>query len=472
MYSDKSTMIDSFELKGTWWLPENPDDKLAGFLTYECGDIELKLLGQFGSCPGSIKNYEPGKFQPEIMCGQCDGKLVTLSDLILVSNGFHGGVAADYSSRYIAERLIVGWAFGSKNELWFSNSDAKYANLEHWVGQRPFDDNGLCNDGYSLSYETPSMITAYVRQLDAEISVVGVYSVHQGFSERNIVHRNVVRIRPVSQKSLDWFLKSISTFRNLLAFANCDQVNTEVIELYFSGVPTSHPDGISKVSVYFKQLGEAKPGANREFPRFLFSFESICHQFEKVVNSWYEKSDELSTVHDLLFGTMYNRRLYMRFQFLSLVHAVESYDRIRNKTQYLTEQEYERIRSTLVAAIPQSVASDHRESLKNRIRYGNEASLRKRMTEIFKSLSVDSVNLVTDDAKKFVKRIVDTRNYFTHYGNDSKENSMDEDSELYEFSLRLKILLYILLLKEIGISEDFIVNAIRSFPKLNYINDR
>lgn len=472
MYSGKSTMLDSFELNGTWWLPENYEEKIAGILRYERGDIELNLIGQFSSSIESTRHHEPGMFRPSIICGLCDGKLVTLCDLMLTNNTFHFGIIADHSSRFIAGCLLVGWAFESKNVLQFIHSDAKFTSLEYWVGQRPFVENRVAKGGYSLSYESPETITAKVSQSDAEISVVGVHSVNQGFNGRELVHRNVIRIRPDSPRDMDWFMKTISTFRNLLTLASSDQVNYDTIDLYFSDAPTNHPDGITKVSVFFKQPGDAKPVKPSKFPSFLFSYESIQDQFENVINLWYLKSEELSTVFDLLFGVMYNRRLYLRFQFLSLIHAIESYDRIRNKTQYLTQQEYESIRSTLVTAIPQTVAADHRDSLKNRIKYGNEASLRKRLTEIFKKLSLDSVNLVTDDPKKFVKRIVDTRNYFTHYGDDSKENSIDEGSELYEASLRLQILLYILLLKEIGLSEGFIVNAIRSFPKLNYIHDR
>lgn len=42
------SMLDDFELKGLWWLPQNPDEKLSGNLVFK-GDesITLEVVGSF-----------------------------------------------------------------------------------------------------------------------------------------------------------------------------------------------------------------------------------------------------------------------------------------------------------------------------------------------------------------------------------------------------------------------------------------
>lgn len=43
--------------KGYWWLPENPDNKVAGVLTYTPGEkLVLELIGAFEKDDGSFKN--------------------------------------------------------------------------------------------------------------------------------------------------------------------------------------------------------------------------------------------------------------------------------------------------------------------------------------------------------------------------------------------------------------------------------
>jgi hypothetical protein len=42
------TLLDDFELKGIWWLPEKPDLQISGILSFESEKrISLELLGSF-----------------------------------------------------------------------------------------------------------------------------------------------------------------------------------------------------------------------------------------------------------------------------------------------------------------------------------------------------------------------------------------------------------------------------------------
>ena len=41
-------LCDPFEYKGYWWKPDDPDNKVAGVLTYKPGEsITLELIGTF-----------------------------------------------------------------------------------------------------------------------------------------------------------------------------------------------------------------------------------------------------------------------------------------------------------------------------------------------------------------------------------------------------------------------------------------
>jgi hypothetical protein len=88
-------MIEEFEYKGRWWLPDDPEEKIDGTLSFTPGEgAVLDLIGSFENIKstnykGSItKKVWAGKpFEPEIVLGtSSDGKNITLHKCF-VTNG-------------------------------------------------------------------------------------------------------------------------------------------------------------------------------------------------------------------------------------------------------------------------------------------------------------------------------------------------------------------------------------------------
>ena len=48
-----------FSIAGQWWLPERPDDRVAGTIDYENGEIRVELQGTFESTSLLALNVEP-----------------------------------------------------------------------------------------------------------------------------------------------------------------------------------------------------------------------------------------------------------------------------------------------------------------------------------------------------------------------------------------------------------------------------
>jgi len=68
---------DDFEIWGHWWLPDDPDNKLAGRLTSKFGMLELKLLQPFPA----INAHDRDAVAP-VIHGVGDTKLFTIWDAI------------------------------------------------------------------------------------------------------------------------------------------------------------------------------------------------------------------------------------------------------------------------------------------------------------------------------------------------------------------------------------------------------
>jgi len=160
--------------------------------------------------------------------------------------------------------------------------------------------------------------------------------------------------------------------------------------------------------------------------------------------------------------------MYLEFHFLSLMQALESFHRATKGGKYLSDKSWKPYKEKLVNEIPVELDSGHRESLKNRIKYGNEYSLKKRLGELLRTLDEKTLSVLSPSTKYFTGVIVDTRNYLTHYDDELKNSSL-KDADLYWANQRLRIFITILLLKEIGIEENVILESMRKNNKFNQI---
>lgn len=103
-------------------------------------------------------------------------------------------------------------------------------------------------------------------------------------------------------------------------------------------------------------------------------------------------------------------------------------------------------------AIPDWVRSDFRESLKSKLKYGNEFSLRKRLKEIFSKYQ-EILNEFIENKNAFIEKVVNTRNYQTHHDEDLRKRAAKGEG-LYRLTQKLKKLLEICLLIELGFSRE------------------
>ncbi len=187
----------------------------------------------------------------------------------------------------------------------------------------------------------------------------------------------------------------------------------------------------------------------------------ISDKFELSLRNWFEKAEKLEPIYNLYFGTLYNSRMYLEHRFLSQIHAIESYHRRVNGGKYQENDEYRSgLYKKFLQAIPNELDNDFRESLiEGKLKYANDYSLRKRLKEILESCSQNlPVSLrAKDNRDLFIKLVVNTRNYLTHFEEKSKAATGDE---LYKLTNNLKILLEICLLKELEFSSETINNLI------------
>jgi hypothetical protein len=195
-------------------------------------------------------------------------------------------------------------------------------------------------------------------------------------------------------------------------------------------------------------------------------------RFTKILDFWLGKSDQLETAFALVSGSQQDKDLPVRYQFLNCVHALECLDRAISIRGYMSPEDYATVRHTIFKSIPKDLDSGHRESIKKKIEYGYEFSLRKRLTEMLKEMPDNLVTMICTDSKLFPNLIADTRNYFAHYTPELKEKAVLDTHRLYWFSQQLSIWCTAVLLLQMGFNGEEVEMGVRRCPHLRWIVER
>jgi len=442
-------MIEEFEYEGIWWLPDKPKEQVSGTLKFTPEEgATLELRGSFKN----IKNINK-MVNSEIILGvSSNGKKITLYKCSKNESRMYFPSFLSTSSCHV-EIVFIGAHFQKPEDIKFKSISVYYTHLDEWVGISMFNIQHL-PDGKTIiiRYKQPDPIRATINDwkiiLDFKVTTRSI------LQKANIEQRTYIRIEPSEEKSLDEYWNTIYHIRNFLTLG----VAKPVYPLVIKGETEVNKEMIDGTIYYppvevFYRVPDIPRLPETLLPHYmLFTFGDISNRFEFFLRNWFNKVSTLEPVYDLYFGTLYNPHMYIEHQFLSLTQAVESFHRRTSKGKYLKDNEYKKVYDALVNAIPDGVRSDLKDRLKTYLKYGNEFSLRKRLEEIFDKYQ-EVLNKFIENRDAFIKKVVNTRNYQTHYDKALKKYSVSKE-ELPLVIEKLRILLQICLLTELGFSPE------------------
>ena len=186
------------------------------------------------------------------------------------------------------------------------------------------------------------------------------------------------------------------------------------------------------------------------------SLGSISGRFDEILRNWFEKCVLLRPIFNLYFALSYNDKMYRENIFLNLISCLESYHRRRFGGAYLSEKNYSEFKKKTIESMPvidDEKYSDFKTKFIAGLEYGNEISLRKRLSFILlDNNSIISKYIECQD--QFIEKAVATRNYLTHYDKKLEKEALSDIREFYDFNLKLKMLVEICIFKELGLNSD------------------
>ncbi|MGJ5630121.1 HEPN domain-containing protein [Nostoc sp. CALU 1950] len=469
--------MEDFERVGEWWLPEMPDRKVAGILKFNPtigGTLELL---------GSLINVQDGDqpSHPQLILGNCLGGRVSLlnNSKIRSQLTLEGVGITIFQTRLICDGLHIA----NKVDLQFLSLSIHYSYLNQWLSVSNFDIKKSYEQG-ELNINCKNNISVIQTSLGEDIKLsFDVISFHEETWVQDL-EINQIAYATISfseKRPLKEIEKIMLNFQNFLSFAIMHPVYPLIVTgimvaEIFDSLDGSYKQGAVSVKLYRPILDGFREYQSALFPAksplfhadILFGFRKISNNFNTLIQNWFKKTDWLETVYNLYFSTFYNSNLYLNNIFLILVQALEVYHRKNPEFEQLETSEDKHTQR--IELILNDTPIEHREWLKSKLKYSNEKRLAARLQAIFEYLSDIILQLATArdgfkrfsnkrEQKHFIRQVVDNRNYLTHY-DESLKNRIGDESKLYYITEKLKIIICLCLMKELGFNKEEVAQFI------------
>jgi hypothetical protein len=432
-------VLKVMEYQGYWWLPEKPNLKVFGTLRLS-PRAELELLGAFS---------EPtGQFRPtvtDIILGlSSKGQRITLHRCLQSGHG-HSFPGIERSSFSILV-VYIGVHFERTEDIKLRDISVVFEHIDYWVGISGIRVKHQRSWNPIIRYK--SLPDYHVRVNDCEISLLFLPAEEWSATppEAKLTQKIAFRIRLRPESSLQTYLELIYQIQNFLAFAITQPVNPITVDGTAEANRTVLPNGKTVYPDFQIVLSFVKSNTTQAsfiHPEdMLFRFVDVRRRFQRIMRSWFKGFEELRPVYDLYFGTLYNPQMYLQHRFLSLIQAVESYHQRRAPRQLeLPAKKFDSIRKAIQNRSPPM----HRKWLDRKLENANRLSLNQRLQFLLAKYAF----LGIQERNEFVSKVVDTRNYLTHYNKRLEKRAASPD-ELIHLCRQLRALLETVLLEEIG----------------------
>lgn len=450
---------------GYFWLPEQQENKIPGILTIkDGGNIELEVVGLFDE---SIKALNGEDDLSRIVGHVEKDGLVTLDNCFYTKKNISfDGIS---KSKVCVNRVLSGVAYDKDEEITFNSLSFSVDCMDEWVGISGINvQNDWDNRTVTISYKPPENL-AYSLDNGMQLEICFAYTL-PGFpntTEAKITQRAYFKLSSTDLKSLQDFTKIAYKLTNFMCFAvdatvtlknliaTSMEIQREVAEGKTSPVP---------IKIYYPSIPYSEKVSQKSWHQMLFNYGAIKTNAQSIINKWLNAYETLSPALNLYFSTKIGAQKYIDGKFLALAQGLETYHRRTSDEKLMDEEEFK----SLVDTVKENCPEENINWLEGRLMHGNEINLGKRLKIIIEPFKEHLGT--SEERSKLLRKIIDTRNYLTHYSEELKSKSA-EGNELWLLCQKMEVIFQLHFLKMIGFSEDEIKNVIENcYPLKTKVN--
>ncbi len=426
------------------------------------GNIELEVVGLLDKSIQGLNGSLNGKGEFKRIIGDVEQYgFVTLDDCFYKKRSINvGGISKSYIH---VDMAFVGVAYSANSPVLFNNLTISIEGIDEWVGVSGIQvEPDFEKRSASITYAHPEEI--YIVLNNGMKLVITFSCSFPGVSTRReakIAQKTYFRLDSEQERPVEEFISAAHKITTLLCFAIDKTVSIEHVSATYDADSRDTRDGKMvrvPISIYYASLPYTENEPKVELHRMLFRFEQIRENADRTINNWFDAYEKIGPALNLYFSTKTGAHKYLDSKFLALVQALETYHRRTSNAQAMDSDCFKKITESLIEQCPE----DKREWLRKILQYGNEVSLGQRIRrtiEPFKKILGTS-----EERDKFIRSIVVTRNYLTHYDK-SLESEAVQGADLMSLSLRIEAIVQLNLLKILGFNKKEIMSV---FDKIQW----
>ena len=381
--------------------------------------VELELVPTAGAVdPDSLLSMRSA---PKLYGQLVDGTLVTLVDCFITSVGLGAG-GIGLPTVLVANRMLLGAHIDDLDHTktkWYS---VEFSSLANWTCTSPPEWSIASDDGspmgVDLRYRWPEPIHVPAGDSGFDLKISHGWQTFSASGSLGIRWHAHIAIEAHDTMVLRDANEAAWQCQNLLSLFIGHPVSMKSIAIKPASADprsaTEHP-----LTLIFQQRGKHDQ-PDLYPPQMLLPYASVKDDFPQIVRRWFGRSEQQVLAANVFFGSQLLESPVVNVKFLAVMQAAESYHRALGTGVY---------------------------------------SLRKRLTSMLDRIPEDARRRIAGDVPRFVAKVVDTRNYYTHYDSASRANVFDGRGAFIA-SERLRVLVVANLLHDLGIPDESLLSVL------------
>ena len=434
--------MESWEMAGLWWLPDQPSEKIVGLVRYSSDDgFRLEIpFGFLGGLREGAMPIDPPPV-PSVRGVLKNGKHVTL--LNAIRTNFSINMPGAGSEEYYAGLGYVGPAEIDADPL-IDAVHVSYTFLRDWVAQRAgVAEHDPQAQSVSYHYDAPDAEEIAAKE-GWTLSLIHTYGTsfpsQAGFE---LTHDCAFRLEMKSPLGFhELWVKPLNTLGQFLSFCMNQKVDVRILRVRRHG-------GDEWFDVFIHQ--GPMQDTQKALPRshMLLSRSKLGDRISSVLGAWLEAAQDQRRGMSLLVGLLSERDVPLDLTFLAAIQALEALARVGRSDLDMDESEFKKWLDMVLDQVKKGHA---REWAEDKLRYANRKSAR----ELFKGLFADIgpyVGSLAKDGKRMLNEIMDNRNFYTHRDDRGKRHIL-EGEELFVLTQAVILLVKAAVLRLLGFSQE------------------
>ena len=434
---------ESIKKFGLFSLPTISEQPISGILNIsESGETRLEIMGIYGgdshllNCQNKIKRIN-GILE--------DGEMVTLDNCFWgkTVHKFHGLSKGEI----IVNTALIGHHYEDNDAVEFYEVAFHIEGLFDWLSASGIKIESNWKDRSDNIQFTPLDNIEHSLGNGIKLRFAFGWNKSNSWKEIHITQTAYIFIISDVPMPLNHFVDIIFKLNNFFCLILDDTINIQKVTGYSKEITEDIGNGQiveTAINIYYPTINYSDNITRSSMGNFLLRYSDVESRIGDILKLWLENYSISEPAFNLYFSAKSGGSKYLDGQFLLLAQGLETLHRRNSQETLFPKVEFKTLLNDIIKHCP----DNRREWLRGRISFGNELPLRKRiekMIEPFKELYGSEL-----ERDGLIKKIVATRNYFTHYDPKAEQKSA-KGKELWDLCMKLESIFQLNFLKIVGI---------------------